>query len=147
MREAVAGNVVVEIRVVEIRVVGDLAVAADSPEGEAGEVGFTFRLAEAVRLRPHAADRHRRTTTELPRSVSRTSADRRVRSQPRPLREREHGWERLRQKFRWMAAEPVTSQPARQSEPMAGSPVRSVNLERTWAKGRTATLELELAHN
>lgn len=58
MREAVAGNVVVEIRVVEIRVVGDLAVAADSPEGEA-EAGFTFRLAEAVRLRPHAADRHR----------------------------------------------------------------------------------------
>ncbi len=104
MREAVAGNVVVEIRVV-----GDLAVAADSPEAEAGEVGFTFRLAEAVRLLPHAADRHRRTTTELPRSVSRTSADRRVRSQPRPLREREHGWERLRQKFRWMAAEPVTS--------------------------------------
>ena len=53
VREAVAGNVVVEIRVV-----GDLAVAADSPEGEA-EAGFTFRLAEAVRLRPHAADRHR----------------------------------------------------------------------------------------
>ena len=52
VREAVAGNVVVEIRVV-----GDLAVAADSPE--AGEAGFTFRLAEAVRLRPHAADRHR----------------------------------------------------------------------------------------
>ena len=54
VREAVAGNVVVEIRVV-----GDLAVAADSPGGVGGVVGFTFRLAEAVRLRPHAADRHR----------------------------------------------------------------------------------------
>lgn len=124
--EAEVGNPVVEIRVVEIRVVGDLAVAGDSPE--VGEAGFTFRQAEAVHLLPHAADRHRRTTIELPRSVSRTSADRLVRSQPRPLREREHGRERLQQKFRWMAAEPAASQAARQSEPMADSPVRSVNL-------------------
>ena len=65
---AVAGN-----RVAEIRVAGDLAVAAGSPE--AGEVEFTFLLAAAVRLLPHVAESHRRTTIEHPRLVSRIAAD------------------------------------------------------------------------
>ena len=56
------------------------------------------RLAEAARLRCRVADL-RRPSIAHPRSVSLTSADRRARSNPRSIREREHNWGRVRQEL------------------------------------------------
>ena len=65
------------------------------------------RLVEVVHPRSRVVDAPRPSIARH-RSASQVSADRRASNNRQSIRERGHSWERVRQKFNWMAAERAT---------------------------------------